>query len=267
MSSAAIGPEALSSSAATPLTCKSQVNSFGSRYWAFFADRELIVRIAGSEIEKSFRRVVLDPARGLILLMSPARAHERVSELTGDTIKGLASLLQVPLVSLGSARWRRPSDPPNTGPEADCCFYVGERAKGYLAAEARGEADADRFVLDHPPDIVVEVGVTHVDADKLKIYQDRGVPEYWQVDRGKDGPTQTVRFVSLPQMGAPEKLLISKMLPGVTPELFEEALQSAAHRLDGLDALAATRGIMEAHGAIGSSPRSDSTCDEGPTPP
>ena len=50
------------------------------------ADLEFVVRMAAAEMQKSFRRVTLDPARGLTLLLSPTRAHERVSELAGPSL-------------------------------------------------------------------------------------------------------------------------------------------------------------------------------------
>lgn len=243
-------PQPLPQAAGAVDTCRPRVNSFGSTYWAFLADAELVAGMARAEMQKSFRRVILDPARGLVLLMSPARAHERASEVAGDVIKAVASLLGVPTVSLRSTRWRRRADPPNTGPEADCCFYVGDRAKAYLAAEASGEADAERFVLDHPPDIVVEVGVTHVDAHKLRVYQDRGVPEYWEVDRAWMDAAPTVRFISLASPGAPRPLDASNLLPGVTPTLFQDALQSAAREFDGQAAVEVVRDAMVRHGAI-----------------
>ena len=235
-------------------TCTPRRNSFGSRYWAMLADSEFIVGLARSDIEKSFRRVTLDPARGLVLLMSPARAHERASEIAGDAIKGMAALLEIPLVSLRSARWRKRSDPPNTGPEADCCFYVGGRARDYLAAEAESESAADRFVLDNPPDLVVEVGVTHVDREKLAVYQDRDVPEYWQLDRDKEGRTQDIRFVALPEENDPEPLQTSRVLPGVTPALFAAAFGAVARQLDNLDTLWALQKTMREFGAISTPP-------------
>ena len=243
-------PEPLPQAAGSVDICRPRVNSFGSRYWAFLGDAELIAGMAHAEIQKSFRRVILDPARGLILLMSPARAHERTSEVAGDAIKAIASLLGVPAVSLRSTRWRRRADPPNTGPEADCCFYVGDRAKGYLAAEASSEADAERFVLDNPPDIVVEVGVTHVDAHKLEVYRDRGVPEYWELDRPGADAAPTVRFLSLASAGAPEPMDASNLLPGVTPRLFQDALRSVAREFDGQAGVAAVREALVRHGAI-----------------
>ena len=218
------------------------------------ADPDFIAGLARSDIQKSFRRVTLDPARGLVLLMSPARAHERASEIAGDAIKGMAALLEIPLVSLRSARWRKRSDPPNTGPEADCCFYVGDRARHYLAAEAKSEAAADRFVLDNPPDLVVEVGVTHVDSEKLAVYQDRGVPEYWQLDRDKEGRTQEIRFVALPQAREPEPLQASGVLPGITPALFAAAFGTVARQLDNQATLTALQKTLQEYGAISPPP-------------
>ena len=214
------------------------------------ADPDFIARLARSDIQKSFPRVTLDPARGLVLLMSPARGHERASEIAGDAIKGMAALLEIPLVSLRSARWRKRSDPPNTGPEADCCFYVGDRARRDLAAEAESEATTDRFLLDDPPDLVVEVGVTHVDSEKLAVYQDRGVPECWQLDRDREGRTQDIRFVALPEARDPESLQASGVLPGVTPSLFAAAFGTVARQLDNLDTLTALRKTLREFGAI-----------------
>ncbi len=238
-------------STASPLpVCEVRTNSFGSPYWAFLADHEFVVRLAASDIQKAFRRVTLDPVRGLVLFMSPARAHERASELAGDVIKGFASFLGVAGVSLRSMRWRRPSDPPNTGPEPDCCFYVGGHANAYLAAEKRGESEAEQFVLDNPPDIVVEVGVTHLDEQKMDAYRDRGVPEYWQVEREQGDATPSVRIMSLSASPEPTPMIASSLLPGVTPALVEDALRAANREVDSQALLAAVRKTMEEHGAI-----------------
>ena len=230
--------------------CEVRTNSFGSPYWAFLADREFVARLAASDVHRAFRRVTLDPVCGLIVLMSPARAHERASELAGDVIKGIASLLGIPEVSLRSMRWRRPSDPPNTGPEPDCCFYVGDRANAYLAAEARAEGDAERFVLDNPPDIVVEVGVTNLDEQKMAVYRDRRVSEYWQVEREQADATPSVRIVSLLAPVEPQPMPASNLLPGVTPALFEHALRVASRKSGSQALYAAVRDAMEEHGAI-----------------
>lgn len=230
--------------------CEVRTNSFGSPYWAFLADREFVTRLAASDLQRAFRRVTLDPMRGLIVLMSPARAHERASELAGDVIKGIASLLGIAEVSLRSMRWRRPSDPPHTGPEPDCCFYVGDHANAYLAAEAQGEDNAEQFVLDNPPDIVVEIGVTHLDETKIDAYRDRRVSEYWEVERQQADATPSVRIVSLAASPAPTPMIASSLLPGVTPALFEDALRAATREVDSQAVLVAVRQTMEEHGAI-----------------
>ena len=231
-----------------PFVCETRSNSYGSPYWAFLADPELVVRLAASDLQSAFRRVTLDPVRGLIVLMSPARAHERESELAGDVIKAIASILDMPLVSLRSVRWRRPSDPPNTGPEPDCCFYVGARARAYLAAERSGEADAERFVLHEPPDIVVEVGVTHLDDEKIAGYRERRVAEYWQVDREPQTPAPHVQIVSL--LPQPARATASALLPAVTAELVEDALEAAREVYGSHALLERVRDTMDRHGAL-----------------
>ena len=115
-----------------------------SPYWAFLADHEFVVRLAASDIQKAFRRVTLDPVRGLVLFMSPARAHERASELARRRHQGICvvprrrrSLAAVHALeaTVGSS--------PTPDREPDCCFYVGDHANAYLAAE-RGEGKARR---------------------------------------------------------------------------------------------------------------------------
>lgn len=53
--------------------------SFGSEYLAFHASRDEVVALAQSDMVNTFRRVVLDPVRGLVMLMSPSGGHEITS--------------------------------------------------------------------------------------------------------------------------------------------------------------------------------------------
>jgi Uma2 family endonuclease len=34
--------------------------------------------------------------------------------------------------------------------------------------------------IDPPPDLVVEVDITHTDIDKLSLYANLGIPEFWR---------------------------------------------------------------------------------------
>ena len=48
--------------------------------------------------------------------------------------------------------------------------------------EDEGE-QADAWTLAYPPDLVVEVEVTHFDKAKQIFYRDLGVSEYWHLER------------------------------------------------------------------------------------
>ena len=58
--------------------------------------------------------------------------------------------------------------------EPDCAFYVGDRARGYSRALREGEAAADAFVEQTPPDLVVKIEITNADADKAERCADLG---------------------------------------------------------------------------------------------
>ena len=204
-------------------------NSLGSNYLAFHTDRETVLTFAALNLENLFRRVALDPAQGLIMLMSPGRLHETTREHVGDVVKEIIGLLGLKRAALGSTRLRRATDPDNTGIEPDCCFYVGENAQAYRQAAHQGDATADDYVLRNPPDLVIEIGVTHEDQDKLNLYRDLGILEFWRVNRPADTGA-SVSFFNLQASGQPE-LPASQVLPGVTPATVIEA----CHTLQDLD--------------------------------
>jgi Uma2 family endonuclease len=59
--------------------------------------------------------------------------------------------------------------------EPDECFYVAnERA-------IRGKKRID-LAVDPPPDLVIEVDITHHVVDRERIYAEFGVPEMWRFD-------------------------------------------------------------------------------------
>ncbi len=227
-------------------------NSLGSEYIAFQADRDTVLNLARLRLEDVFRRVVLDPVRGLIVLMSPSRLHETIADRVGSILEEVAAVLGLDNAGLRSTRWRRFTDPENTGLEADCCFYLGERAQAYLDAATRSREDGDRYVLTHAPDLVIEIGVTHVSNTKQDAYQSLGVAEYWQVDVSPGGDIQslTVRFLALQADRGPEALETSVALPGVTPKAIGQAVQ----KVFGLGSTSARRAtileVMEKYGVV-----------------
>ena len=220
----------------------------GSHYIAFHADPETVLALARLHLEDVFRRVVLDPVRGLVLLMAPGRTHEGLSSRIDFVIQETTALLNLDCEPLRATRWRRPTDPPDTGAEPDCCYYLGENALAYQSFDDDESEQADAWVLTHPPDLVVEVEVTHYDKAKRTFYQDLGVSEYWQLEQTPERKLRTV-FLNLTEPTGPTPLAKSKLLPGITPAALSEsvlAMKKCAFRNRRKTLL----GVLREHGAV-----------------
>ena len=70
--------------------------------------------------------------------MSPSRLHDDLSEILSEIVDLAADAFGRTSKSLRMTRLRPRGDPPGTGLEPDCSFYVGERAERYrLCPEGR----------------------------------------------------------------------------------------------------------------------------------
>ena len=92
--------------------------------------------------------------------------------------------------------------------------------------------------------------MTNVDDAKIHIYQDRGVSERWRVDREQEDAAPIMTFLAIPEEGSAYPVDTSRVLPGVTPVLFEVALQAAALQTDGEKARSRLRRLLITHGAL-----------------
>ena len=199
----------------------------GSTVHVLRADAGTVAALAAIDWSRRFRRVCVDPARGLITLMSPSRLHEELATLLGDIVDVAAEILSGAGRGIGSTRLRRSGDPPDTGMEPDCAFYVGERARAYSAALHEGEAAADQFLDQVPPDLVVEVEITNVDEGKAERYADVGVREMWRLCARKGSREFEIEFLALNPGEPPRPLDASAVLEGLEPADVREALDKA----------------------------------------
>lgn len=106
-------------------------------------------------------------------VVSPSGRHERWTRLIELIIYVLATELGRPLQSCGSMTIKHRTLA--KGAEPDSCFYIEHAA----AVVGKEEVDPQ---TDPPPDLVVEVDVTHGSAPKLAFYAALGVPEIWRYD-------------------------------------------------------------------------------------
>ena len=197
----------------------------GSTIHVLRADAGTIAELAAIDWTCRFRRVCLDPVRGIITLMAPSRHHEDLTSIFDDIVDVAGGVLAGVAKKLRSPRIRRRSEPPGTGMEPDCAFYVGERAKGYYAALVNGEEAADAYVERTAPDLVVEVEITHADAGKAERYGEMGVRELWRLHGRKGTRELRTEFFALTPGSAPRNLGASEVLGGLTPDDVCEAVE------------------------------------------
>ena len=223
--------------------------SFGSEYLAFHASRDEVIALAESDMVNAFRRVVLDPVRGLVMLMSPSGGHEGISGAMDDLVSCIATLKGIKMDKLRATRWRRENDPKNTGNEADCSFYFGQKAVECREAYARSEDEGDAYTFRVPPDLVVEVGLTHEAKEKYLSYRDKGVVEFWQLNARprKQGRSRvTVTFLDLQAQPKPMEIESSINLPDITPAHVIRFIRLRSGKLlDHYEIIEAVRSLLE----------------------
>lgn len=109
---------------------------------------------------------------GVLEFMVPLEAHENPSDVIGALIRILVVESGLNLKSMASTTLKRPEL--QKGAEPDRCYYIQNEAL------VRGKTvDLGQ---DPPPDLVVEVDITHTDIDKNRLYAQLGVPELWRYD-------------------------------------------------------------------------------------
>ena len=124
----------------------SLVGPLGSTVHVLRADAETIAELAVVDWNRHFRRVCLDPVHALITLMAPSHLHENLTGILEDIVSMAADALGRTSTELRSTRLCPPGDPPGTGMEPDCAFYIGERAEKFRTALAEGESAAEAFL-------------------------------------------------------------------------------------------------------------------------
>ena len=110
--------------------------------------------------------------QGTLEITMPLEEHEFLGRLIGLFIRILVEELGHNLRTMGSTTLNYPNL--DKGAEADEAFYIRNHA-----SVAGRTVDLSQ---DPPPDLVVEVDITHTDIDKNRLYASMGVPELWRFD-------------------------------------------------------------------------------------
>lgn len=108
---------------------------------------------------------------GEMELMSPLPAHERWKKVVARMVETLAEEQGIAIGMFGSTTIRRQDLA--KGLEPDECYYIRHEA------DVRGKLKVD-LARDPPPDLAIEIDVTHSSLDRQAIYAGLGIPEVWR---------------------------------------------------------------------------------------
>ncbi|HXG63457.1 MAG TPA: Uma2 family endonuclease [Blastocatellia bacterium] len=111
--------------------------------------------------------------QGELFIMTLLPEHERHKGVFSRMAQVLSEELGVTLETLGSTTFRQQRKA--KGAEPDESFYV-QNAHRIIGKRT---LDLDE---DPPPDVVVEIDITHASRSKFPIYAALGVPEIWRYD-------------------------------------------------------------------------------------
>lgn len=128
------------------------------------------------DIFTEYPQIRLNYYQGTLELMTPSPEHETYSWNLGRLITILSEELGLEIRGLKSTTWRSPSEV--AGKQADECFYIQNE---FLVRDKL----TINLETDPPPDLAIEVNITHSFVDKFAIYKKLKIPEIWSLQQGK----------------------------------------------------------------------------------
>jgi Uma2 family endonuclease len=134
----------------------------------------LVPEVEWDEYESVFEGLAEGPGlrvtydRGKLEIVSPLPEHEEYARLIEDLVTSACQVSRVKIEKQGAATWKRRSK--SKGVEGDASYYIQN------AERIIGKRKID-LESDPPPDIILEIDVTHVSLSRFPIYAAPGVPE------------------------------------------------------------------------------------------
>jgi Uma2 family endonuclease len=122
--------------------------------------------------DQDTHRVRMTYDRGSLEFMSPGTPHESDKRRIGRMIEAMTEELNIPIRSGGSTTLRKQLL--KRGLEPDECYWI--QTEGAV----RGLRKFD--LVEHPPDLAIEVESSRSALDRVAIYAALGVPELWRWD-------------------------------------------------------------------------------------
>jgi Uma2 family endonuclease len=131
-------------------------------------------RLVHDLADHSAPRLTFD--EGTLEIVTPLLEHEGSSRFIDILLLAVEEATGIPIYNAGSTTFAR--EDLQKGFESDSCYYIHHGA----AMRGKTRVDAQR---DPPPDLVVEIDMTHSTLAKLTLYAQFAVPEVWRYDDGR----------------------------------------------------------------------------------
>jgi Uma2 family endonuclease len=156
------------------------------------------------------RLIYLD---GRVTLVSPGLSHETLTKRLGWIVEAVLEVLDIPAVASRQTTLRKRER--RGGVEGDESYYIANYARMV------GKKKIDLRV-DPPPDLAIEVVVSHPVKDALEVYRRLGVPEVWV------GDGRSLRILLLQADGTYAESPVSASLPMLSAVDVMDRLQHPA---------------------------------------
>lgn len=112
--------------------------------------------------------------RGRLEIMVTSYEHENLKHDLATLVEVIAEEMELDIVGAASTTFQR--EDLAQGFEPDACFYLQH------AARIRGQKQIDLHI-DPPPELVIEIDITHPSLNKFPIFAGLGIPEVWRYHR------------------------------------------------------------------------------------
>ena len=155
--------------------------------------------------------------KGTLEIMTPLLEHEGYSRFIDMLLLAVEEATGIPIYNAGSTTFSR-SDL-RKGFESDSCYFIQHGA----VMRGKTRVDAER---DPPPDLVVEIDMTHSTLAKLTLYAQFGVPEIWRYD---DGRMEILMLEGDDYRPAPQ----SRVVPLITAAVLTTLVRASAGKSQG----------------------------------
>ena len=158
---------------------------------------------------------------GSLTLLTTSRKHDWFTVCLDVFIIAVANGLEIDWEPAGQATLRREED--DAGVEGDRTYHFGANAE-----RMRGPQNID-LATQPPPDLAIEVEVSHSAKKSMLVYARLGVPEVWKFDADSLTP-RFFRLVDGTYSEIPKSVTFPALLPADLPAQIASAEQLGTAR-------------------------------------